>query len=112
MNSRAAVQPNRYVRASYSPSFDEAHRQSLPDMSAAFLASGQNSAVAELLTTMGGSGFVLDATATKLIATGGFKAVTDVEMISQPVYAVMHQRHRTSWMHRRLTRIVARRIGS
>jgi hypothetical protein len=37
--------------------------------------------------------------------------VADVEPISQPIYAVMHQRHRTSRMHRRLTRIVAREIS-
>jgi hypothetical protein len=60
---------------------------------------------------MGGSAFVLEDTAKAMIAGGVFRAVTDVEPISQPIFAVMHQRHRTSRMHRRLTRIVAREIS-
>ena len=108
----SALSPNRYVRGSYSPAFDAAHRQSMPDYTTALLASGQNSAVAGLLASMGGSGFVLEGTAQKLVAGGGFHLVKDVEPIGQPVFAVMHQRHRTSRMHRRLTRIVAKRLAS
>ena len=37
--------------------------------------------------------------------------VSDVEPIAQPIYAVMHHRHRTSRMQRRLTRIVAKEIS-
>ena len=81
------------------------------DFSAALLASGQNTAVAGLLLAMGGSAFVLADTAETLVAQGRFKMVTDVEPIGQPIFAVMHQRHRTSRMHRRLTRIVAREIS-
>ena len=107
----ASLSPNRYVRGSYSPAFDAAHRQAMPDYSTALLASGQNSAVAGLLATMGGSGFVLEGTAQKLVAAGGFHLVKEVEPIGQPVFAVMHQRHRTSRMHRRLTRIVSKRLA-
>ena len=77
----------------------------------AVLASGQNAAVAGLLASMGGAGFVLADTAEQMIAMGGFSAVSDVDPISQPIFAAMHQRHRTSRMHRHLTRIVAREIS-
>ncbi len=109
--TRAEVSPLRYIRGSYSPAFDASHRQVMPEFSAALLASGQNTAVAGLLAVMGGSGFVLEETAHSMVAGGKFRMVTDVEPIAQPIYAVMHQRHRTSRMHRRLTRIVAREIS-
>ncbi len=109
--ARADVSPLRYIRGSYSAGFDETHRQVMPEFSVAHLAAGQNAAVAGLLTVMGGSAFVLADTAKAMIAGGVFRAVTDVDPISQPIYAVMHQRHRTSRMHRRLTRIVAREIS-
>lgn len=108
--TRAALTPARYVRGSYSAAFDETHRQMMPGLSATPLASGQNAAVAGILTSMGGAGFVLEATVERMLAAG-FALVEDVAPISQPIYAVMHQRHRTSRMHRRLTRIVAREIA-
>ena len=109
--TKADLNPLRYIRGSYSAAFDIAHRQVLPDYSAALLASGQNTAVAGLLLSMGGAAFVLQDTAETLVAQGRFTMVTDVEPIGQPIFAVMHQRHRTSRMHRRLTRIVAREIA-
>ena len=109
--TRADVSPLRYIRGSYSAAFDETHRQLMPQFSEAHLAAGQNGAVASLLAGMGGSGFVLEDTARRMVAGGGFKLVTDVDAITQPIFAVMHQRHRTSRMHRRLTRIVNREIA-
>jgi LysR family transcriptional regulator, flagellar master operon regulator len=109
--TRDKISPTRYVRGSYSPAFDVAHGHAMPEYGAALLASGQNAAVAGLLQSLGGSGFVLDDTAARMTAEGRFHAVTDVEPIGQPIYAVMHQRHRTSRMHRRLTRIVAKEIA-
>lgn len=103
---RADLAPATYIRASYSPAFDATHAQALPEMSATPFASGQDSAVSGLLQAMGGAAFVLDRTAARLIAEGKFAAVTDVEPITQPVYAVMHQRHRTQRMHKRLTKTV------
>ena len=104
--TRADLSPATYIRASYSPAFDTSHAQALPEMSATPFASGQDSAVSGLLQAMGGAAFVLDRTAKKLIEGGTFAAVTDVEPISQPAYAVMHQRHRTQRMHKRLTKTV------
>lgn len=108
--SRDTLTPARYVRGSYSLAFDETHRQMMPGLSATPLASGQNAAVAGILASMGGAGFVLEATVDRMLAAG-FALVEEVPPISQPIYAVMHQRHRTSRMHRRLTRIVAREIA-
>ena len=109
--TRADLNPQRYIRGSYSAAFDAAHRQTMADFSVALLASGQNTAVAGLLQTMGGAGFVLEDTAQALASGGQFHLVSDVEPIAQPIYAVMHHRHRTSRMHRRLTRIVAKEIS-
>lgn len=103
---RAELVPSDYIRASYSPAFDTSHAAALPEMSATPFASGQDSAVSGLLQAMGGAAFVLDRTANHLIESGKFAAVTDVEPISQPVYAAMHQRHRTQRMHKRLTKTV------
>lgn len=108
---KADITAARYIRGAYSAAFDETHRQLMPEFSVALLASGQNAAVAGLLASMGGSAFVLADTAQKMIEAGGFLAVEDVDPINQPIFAVMHQRHRTSRMHRRLTRIVAREIS-
>lgn len=110
-SKKADVNPARYIRGAYSAAFDETHRQLMPDCTTALLASGQSAAVAGLLTSMGGSGFVLADTAKAMTEAGAFQLVEDVDPISQPIFAVMHQRHRTSRMHRRLTRIVARQIS-
>lgn len=107
---RAALTPARYIRAAYAPAFEQAHSVILPEMAAAPLASGQNTAVAGLLASLGGAGFVLEETASQLIASHGFRLVTDLPAITQPVYAAMHLRHRPSPLHRRLTRIVQRQL--
>ena len=106
--TRASLAPDRYIFANYAPAFDHAHRQALPEMTGAMLASGQNSAVISLLTTLGGAAFVLEETADALIDSGRFLAVADVPIINQPVYAATHLRHRTSALHRRLLGIVQR----
>ncbi len=111
-STRAALKPESYIRASYAAAFDAAHAQTLPEMSATPFASGQEAAVAALLQSMGGAAFVLQRTATALIETGKFAAVTDVDPITQPVYVVMHQRHRPQRMHRRLTKTVMKHFGS
>ncbi len=108
---RADIKPDSYIRGSFSPAFDTSHGQAMPEFSAAMLASGQNTAVAGLLQNMGGAAFVLQETAERLVASGTFRMVGDVDAIAQPIYAVMHLRHRTSRMHRRLTRIVAKEIS-
>ncbi|MDZ4137880.1 MAG: LysR family transcriptional regulator [Erythrobacter sp.] len=111
-DTRAGLHAESYIRANYAPAFDQSHRQLLPEMHDAPLASGQNAAVAGLLATLGGAGFVLEEAATQLAAHGRFQLVSDVPAITQPVYAAMHLRHRTSPLHRRLLRIVQKRLGA
>jgi LysR family transcriptional regulator, flagellar master operon regulator len=107
---RADLTPDRYIRASYAPAFNATHRQLLPDMTEAPLASGQNTTVAGLLSSLGGSAFVLEETAAAL-APVGFRRVADVPPIAQPVFAATHLRHRTSALHRRLLKIVERQLN-
>lgn len=109
--TRADLKPARYIRASYAAAFDSAHAQALPEMSATPFASGQEAAVAGLLLSLGGAGFVLDRTAASLMETERFAKVTDVDPITQPVYVVMHQRHRVQRMYRRLTKTVMKQFG-
>lgn len=111
-STRSELKTESYIRASYAPAFDAAHAQALPEMSATPFASGQEAAVAALLQAMGGAGFVLDRTATVMIDSGKFTAVTDIDPITQPVYVVMHQRHRPQRMHRRLTKTVLKHFGA
>lgn len=109
--ARAALSPASYVRASVSPAFDMAHAQALPEMVATPVATGQNAAMAELLAALGGAGFVMDTTAAEMVAGGRFAMVEDVEPISQPVYAVMHQRHRTQRSYRRVVRTMQKHFA-
>jgi DNA-binding transcriptional LysR family regulator len=108
--TRASLTPERYIRANYSPAFETAHAALLPDLSAAPLAAGQNATVAGLLAALGGAAYVLEDTATALAAQG-FRPVTDVAPITQPVFAATHLRHRTSALHRRLLKIVERQLN-
>ncbi len=109
--TRATINPATYIRGAYSVAFDMAHMQTVPELGAATLSSGQNAAVVGLLTTLGGSAFVLTESALALTATEKFFMVEDVPPISQPVYAAMHLRHRTSSVYGRLGRLVSRRLG-
>lgn len=107
----ADVRPDRFVFAHFSPAFEEMHRQLTPALAAAPVSVGQSGAVASLLHTMGGSGYVLEKTAEGLIAGGRFRAVSDAPVLRQPVYAAMHIRHRIAPLHRRLRRVVFRRLA-
>ena len=107
----AAIPPDRYVLANFSPAFEAAHRQLLPGLSVAPLSVGQSTAVAGLLQALGGAGYVMQITAETMVATGGFRIVRDAPVIRQPVYAAMHLRDRTSGLHRQLVRLVQARLA-
>ncbi len=108
---RADLSVDSYIRGAFAPAFDNIHAAILPEMAGASLASGQNAAMVGLLTAMGGAGFVMEDSAEALIATRRFQMVADVEAITQPVYGVVHLRHRTSGMHKRLAKIVQRKMA-
>jgi DNA-binding transcriptional LysR family regulator len=106
----AEVRPERFVFAHFSPAFEEMHRQLTPDLAASPISVGQSGAVVSLLRAMGGAGYVLERTAETLIAEGGFRRVVDAPVLRQPVFAAMHIRHRIAPVHRRLRRVVFRRL--
>lgn len=108
----AAVDPLTYIRGGFSPAFEEAHRQIVPDLAGAALAAGQSGIIASLLTTLGGSGFVLAETAQPMVASGQFSYVQDVARITQPIYAAMHLRNRTAKIYRRMFRIATKHFSA
>ncbi len=107
----AEVRVETYVFAHFSPAFETMHRAVTPQLASAAISVGQSGTVAALLGAMGGAGYVLERTAEALTAEGRFRMVGDAPVLRQPVYAAMHVRHRISAVHRRLTRIVRRRLA-
>ena len=107
----AEVTPARFIFAHFSPAFEEMHRQLTPDLAAAPVSVGQSGSVVSLLMAMGGSGYVLERTADELVKTGRVTRVADAPVMRQPVYAALHIRHRTTPVHRRLLRVVPRKLG-
>lgn len=103
--SRDQIDPTTYIRGAFSPAFDEAHRQMLPELLGAPLAAGQSRTIASLLSTIGGTGFVLAEAAPGLVESGQFAFVEDVPEVTQPIYAAMHLRNRTAKIYRRMYRI-------
>lgn len=105
------VAPETFIFAHFSAAFEAMHRATTPHLTASPVSVGQSATVAALLTSMGGAGYVMEKTAEGLIATGRFRAVADAPVLRQPVYAAMHLRHRITPLHRRLTRIIRRRMA-
>ena len=107
----ADLRPERYVLANFSPLFAAAHRQLLPSLSVAPLSVGQSTAVAGLLQSMGGAGYVMQVTAETMVAEGRFRFIKDAPVIRQPVYAASHVRDRISNLHKLLQRTVQARFA-
>lgn len=111
--SRLADVPARsYIFGNYSHVFEKAHQLQLPHFADAPVTSGQNAAVSNLLLSLGGSAFVLDDTATKLVNEHGCHLVEDVEAIRQPVYLGVHLRRRHQGAHKKLLKIVKRHFSA
>ncbi|WEX76445.1 LysR family transcriptional regulator [Sinorhizobium numidicum] len=96
------VKPETYIRSSYSPAFDRAHRLALPHLSAASLAAGQNMAITGLLQALGGAAYVTSAAALRLSELGVASRVTDAPVIPQAVYAATSLRTRHAHQHRKI----------
>jgi len=107
----AEITPARFVFGHFSPAFAEMHRQLTPELTAAPVSVGQSGSVVSLLNAMGGAGYVLERTGESMIATGRFQPVVDAPVLRQPVYAALHIRHRIAPLHRRLRRVVFRRLA-
>ncbi len=97
-----------YIRANYSAAFATAHAAALPQLAETPLAAGQESAVAALLAGLGGAAYVLPDTARTLAA----HPVEGAPVLTQPVFAATHLRHRTSPLHRALLRVVQRAFSA
>ncbi|WDZ75401.1 LysR family transcriptional regulator [Ensifer adhaerens] len=98
----ADIRSETYIRSSYSPTFDRAHRLALPHLSAALLSAGQNMAITRLLSALGGSAYVTAATAERLSADGSAFRVQDAPVIAQTVYAATSLRTRHAHQHRKI----------
>ena len=107
----AEVTPARFIFAHFSPAFEEMHRQLTPDLATAAVSVGQSGSVVSLVMAMGGSGYVLERTADELVKAARVRRVADAPVMRQPVYAALHIRHRTTPVHRRLLRVVLRKLG-
>ena len=91
----AEVTPDRYIRGNVAPAFAAAHRQALPGLEDAPLASGHAPAVASLLRAVGGSAYLPGAMAHRLQAEGVAQPVPDAPVLGQPVHAAMLLSQRT-----------------
>lgn len=107
----AEVRPETFIFAHFSPAFESMHRELTPALVGTAISVGQSATVASLLSAMGGAGYVIEKTAAKMVAEGRFRRVEDAPVLRQPVYAATHLRHRISPLHRRLIRMVRRRIA-
>jgi LysR family transcriptional regulator, flagellar master operon regulator len=96
-----------YICANYSPAFDRAHRLILPDLSAAPLTAGRNLIVRNLLSTLGGSAYVLRAHNDAVFPPRAIHAVAGSTEINQTIYAATNVRTRHSHQHRRLVEILS-----
>lgn len=96
------VKPEDYIQAVYSPAFDRLHRQVYPHLSAAPIASGETTAIIALMIKLGGSAFVMEPDARRLLRTGAVNRVSGADPISQTVYAAVNVRTRHAHQHRRI----------
>lgn len=108
----AEVRPETFVFGHFSQAFETMHRAVTPHLGGAAISVGQSATVAALLGAMGGAGYVLADTAAELVAQGRLLRVADAPVLRQPVYAAVHIRHAVSPVHRRLIRIVGRRLAA
>lgn len=105
------IDPQSYIFTNYSPAFDKVHRQVVANLAETPLSSGQNITVCGLLAGLGGTAYVLEDSAQKMVATGGFGFVEDAPHIPQTVYFAVHLRNRHSHIHRRLLDSVRKQLA-
>ena len=109
-SSLRQITRDRYILANYSPAFSKSHQRLLPEFSQAPIATGQNAAMCGLISTLGGSAYVLDELARDLVSSGLCRYVGDAEPIMQPVFFAVHVRNRHK--HRKALAIVKRHFSA
>ena len=102
----ADVRVDSYILTNFSPSFGQAHADLYPDFAGASVSSGQSTAVAGLMTSLGGAAYVIEEMADEMVASGQCRFVADAPLIPQTVFAGMHLRNRHRPMHRRLLQLL------
>lgn len=102
----AAIRPDRYIRANYAPAFAQSHAAELPHLSDAPLIVGQNTAMVDMLVSMGGTGYVLQQAAERLVSDGPCALVRGAPVIMQPSVIGVHLRNRHRPVYRQLSRVI------
>ncbi|OCW59237.1 LysR family transcriptional regulator [Hoeflea olei] len=105
------IDPQNYIFTNYSPAFDKLHRPVVAHLAEAPLSSGQNITVCGLLSALGGTAYVLEASAEEMVASGNFGFVRGAPRIPQNVYFAVHLRNRHSHVHRRLLDSVRKQLS-
>jgi DNA-binding transcriptional LysR family regulator len=107
----SSVRPESYILTNFSPAFGFAHADLHPHLTIATVSSGQSTAVAGLMTSLGGSAYVIAEMAQEMAAAGQCRIVADAPAIPQTVYAGVHLRNRHRPMHRRLLQLLRKQFG-
>ncbi|MBS0564491.1 MAG: LysR family transcriptional regulator [Proteobacteria bacterium] len=102
----AGVQVENYILTNFSPAFGQTHAHLHPPLSGAWVSSGESTTVAGLLTSLGGSAYLIEEMAREMVAGGRVRLVADAPPIAQTVYAGVHLRNRHRPMHRRLLQLL------
>ena len=106
------VKPDSYILANYAPAFAQSHAALLPQLTHVSLSIGQNAAMVDLVTSLGGTAYVLAPSAQGLVAGGLCRLVADAPVITQPVFAGVTLRNRHRAAYRRMVRILDGHFGS
>lgn len=108
----ADLRPESYILTNYSPAFAQAHATLHPVLTgASSVSSGQSTAVAGLMLSLGGSAYVIEEMAHEMVAAGQCRMVADATPLLQTVYAATHLRNRHRPMHRRLMQLLRAHFG-
>lgn len=108
----AAVRVEDYILTNFSPAFATTHASLHPALAGAAVSSGQSTAVAGLMLSMGGSAYVIEEMARELVAAGQCRFVTDAPVIEQAVFAAVHLRNRHRSVYRRLLQYLRGHFGT
>ncbi|WP_343564425.1 LysR family transcriptional regulator [Kiloniella sp. b19] len=100
------IRQESYIFSNLSPAFAATHEVHHPELSRANISSGKNVLVAGLLHSMGGTAYLLDDMAQKMIESGQCREVRRAPLIQQSVYGAVHLRNRHRTAHRRLMKLL------
>jgi DNA-binding transcriptional LysR family regulator len=110
--SVSEIRPDDYIYANYSPAFDRAHRMAMSHLTAAPLTTGRNVMVRDLLSTLGGSAYLMQTTARQMIESKIVCAAEGATDILQTVYAATTIRTRHRSPHRRMVQILSELLAT